>query len=139
MEFSTKTPHLMPADLPNKCSILHKCVGNMETKFSLTELLKERIILIVRGRAKGNPKTARKGSQKVGAKWQRRWPASRLLSSQSLTLRTKRSPRFLARCLSPSASRVLSRLARLVSWMSLSQKRLQSVSRLMVVFRLLRM
>jgi hypothetical protein len=25
-----------------------------------------------RGRAKGNPQTARKGSQKVGAKWQRR-------------------------------------------------------------------
>ena len=70
-----------------------------------------------RGRAKGNPQTARKGSQKVGAKWQRRWPASRLLSSQSLILRTRKSLRFLARCLSPSASRVQSRSARHVSAM----------------------
>ena len=42
MEFSTKTPHLVPADLPNKRSILHKCVGNMETKFSLTKLAEGR-------------------------------------------------------------------------------------------------
>lgn len=55
MEFSTKTPHLVPADLPNKRSTPGKCVGNMKTKFSLTEPPKERIILIVRGRAKGNP------------------------------------------------------------------------------------
>jgi hypothetical protein len=64
MEFSTKTPHLVPADLPNTCSTFRKCVGNMKTKFSLTELLKERIILIVRGRAKGNPQTARKTRRK---------------------------------------------------------------------------
>ena len=86
-----------------------------------------------RGRAKGNPKTARKGSQKVGAKWQRRWLASRLSSSQSTALsmlvtsgrrmeigllsRAMRLSLSLRRCLSPSASRVLSRLARRVSVM----------------------
>lgn len=59
-----------------------------------------------------------KDSQKAGATWQRRWPASRLSNSQSLTSRTRKSLRFLARCLSPSASRVLSRCLRLVWAMS---------------------
>ena len=63
-----------------------------------------------------SPKPRRGTSQKAGAKWQRRWPASRLSSSQSPTSRTRKSLRFLARCLSLSASRVPSRLARLARW-----------------------